>query len=156
SGLSAAEPDRFVKGGLTILNLILPGPGHPRNSEGAFVQLAGGRILFAYTHFTAGLGDGDHAFIAGRYSSDGGQSWTRDDVTILPNEAGLNVMSVSFLRLRDGRIGFFYLRKNARNDCIPYVRYSSDEARTWSEPVRVIAEPGYYVLNNDRVVELTS
>jgi hypothetical protein len=151
---AAAEPERFVRDGLTILNLILPGPGHPRSSEGAFLELKDGRILFAYTHFTAGRGDGDRAYIAGRYSSDGGQTWTKDDVRVLENEGRQNVMSVSLLRLRDGRIAFFYLRKNASNDCIPYLRYSSDEARTWSHPIRTIQEDGYYVLNNDRVVQL--
>jgi len=152
--LPAGEPDRFVRGGLTILNLILPGPGHPRNSEGAFIQLKDGRILFAYSRFTSGGGDSDHADIAGRYSSDGGETWTKDDVTLLGNEGGLNVMSVSLLRLADGRIAFFYLRKNATNDCIPYLRFSADEARTWSEPVRAIGEKGYFVLNNDRVAQL--
>lgn len=151
--VGAAEPDRFVRGDLTILNLILPGPGHPRNSEGSFVALRDGRILFAYSKFTSGGDDADHAYIAARYSQDGGQSWTEDS-TLLENEAALNVMSVSLLRLKDGRIAFFYLRKEAPNLCIPYVRFSSDEARTWSEAVRAIAEDGYYVLNNDRVVQL--
>jgi Neuraminidase (sialidase) len=36
------------------------------------------------------------------------------------------------------------------------VRYSTDEARTWTEPKRVGIGPGYYVLNNDRVVQLAS
>ncbi len=149
----AAEPDRFVRGGLTILNLILPGPGHPRNSEGSFVPLKDGRILFAYSKFTSGGDDSDHAYIAARYSRDGGQTWTGDS-TLLENEAGLNVMSVSLLRLSDGRIAFFYLRKDAPDRCVPYVRFSSDETRTWSSPHRVIAEDGYFVLNNDRVVQL--
>ena len=36
-----------------------PGKGNPRNSEGAFATLRDGRILFVYTHYTAGKG-GDH------------------------------------------------------------------------------------------------
>jgi sialidase-1 len=151
---AAEEPERIVRGGLTIIHLVQPGPGHPRNSEGAFLQLHDGRILFAYTKFTAGGGDADHAHIAARYSSDGGRTWTSDDVTLLSNEGGQNVMSVSLVRLRDGRIAFFYLRKNSDTDCVPYLRYSSDEARTWSAPIRSIREDGYYVLNNDRVVQI--
>jgi hypothetical protein len=34
------------------------------------------------------------------------------------------------------------------------VRFSSDETRTWTSPLRVIAEDGCFVLNNDRVVQL--
>ena len=43
--------------------LLPPGPGNTRNSEGAFVGLAEGRILFAYSHFTGG--DGDDTLMGG-------------------------------------------------------------------------------------------
>ena len=66
----------------------------------------------------------------------------------------MNVMSVSLLRLNDGRIALFYLRKNSTSSCIPYLRISTDETATWSEPIRCIETDGYYVLNNDRVIQL--
>jgi Neuraminidase (sialidase) len=137
--------------------LLPPGPGNPRNSEGDFIALKDGRILFAYTHFTGGGGDHDQAHLAGRYSQDGGDTWTTEDVTVLPNEGGMNVMSVSLLRLVDGRIALIYLRKNSQEDCRPLLRYSTDEAQTWSAAVDIIpdAEKGYYVLNNDRVIQLS-
>jgi len=66
-------------------------------------------------------------------------------------------MSVSLLRLRSGPIALFYLRKNSKADCRPILRFSRDEAKSWSEPIEVITnEIGYYVLNNDRVVQLTN
>ncbi len=138
------------------LRLLPPGPDNPRNSEGDFVQLKDGRILFVYSHFTGKEGaDHSTAHLAGRYSADRGQTWTREDVTILPNEGGQNVMSVSLLRLRGGAIALFYCRKNSLTDCRPYMRLSTDEARTWGEPTPVISdEVSYYVLNNDRVVQL--
>jgi len=136
--------------------LLPPGPGNPRNSEGDFIQLADGRILLVYTHFVGGGADHSAAHLAGRYSSDGGRTWTDEDVVIVPNEGGQNVMSVSLLRLADGRIALFYARKNAITDCRPYLRFSDDEAKTWSEPKLCIDELGYYVLNNDRVVQLES
>ena len=68
----------------------------------------------------------------------------------------MNVMSVSLLRLRDGRIALFYLRKNSTADCHPYLRTSADEGATWSTPSLCIPEEGYWVLNNDRVIELQS
>jgi hypothetical protein len=66
-------------------------------------------------------------------------------------------MSVSLLRLHDGRIALFNLRKNAKNDCRLYMRTSADEARSWSHPVCCMAgEQGYFVVNNDRVIQTKS
>jgi len=143
-------------GQVTRIPLLPPGPGNPRNSEGDFVQLKDGRVLFVYTHFTEGAGDHSGAHLAGRYSSDGGLTWTAQDTVILPNEGTMNVMSVSLLRLESGEIALFYLRKNSTEDCIPCMRVSADEAQTWSEPRRVVQDAGYFVLNNDRVVQLKS
>jgi Neuraminidase (sialidase) len=94
--------------------------------------------------------------LAGRYSSDGGSTWTWDDVVVLANEGGMNVMSVSLLRLQDGSIALFYLRKNSEEDCRPLMRISVDEAQTWSDPITIIPDSdiGYYVLNNSRVIQL--
>lgn len=132
---------------------------NPRNSEGAFVRLTDGRILLVYTRFTAGKGgDHDPSVLAGRFSADGGATWTDQDVTILPNEGAMNTMSVSLLRMADGRIALFYLRKNSTQDCRPYVRFSADEAATWSAPVQIVPDAAvdYYVLNNDRVIQLST
>lgn len=134
-----------------------PGTGNPRNSEGAFVSLTDGRILYVYTHFTGGGGDHDPAYLAGRTSSDSGRTWTAEDRTIVTNEGGMNVMSASLLRLQSGEIALFYLRKNSEQDCRPLMRVSSDEGATWGAPVACITdEVGYFVMNNDRVIQLTS
>lgn len=127
----------------------------PRNSEGSFIELNDGRILFAYSKFEGGSGDHASGLIAGRYSEDGGSSWTSKDEVIVSNEGGMNVMSVSFLRLNNGAIALFYARKNSLDDCIPMMRISNNEAKTWSDPVPVITDKkGYFVLNNDRVIQL--
>jgi len=133
-----------------------PGPDNPRNSEGDLIQLNDGRILLVYTHFTAGAGDHANAFLAGRFSSDQGKTWTKEDTTVIPNEGGMNIMSVSLLRLQDGRIALFYLRKNSTQDCRPVMRISTDETKTWSEPIETIpdSDVGYYVMNNDRAVQI--
>ena len=141
--------------GLRKVVLLPPGPGNPRNSEGDFIRLADGRILFVYSHFTGGGGDHSAAHLAGRFSHDDGRNWTEEDIVVVPNEGDWNVMSVSLLRLKDGRIALFYAKKNSLTDCRPYMRTSDDEAATWSEPVECIQDRvGYYVLNNDRVVQL--
>lgn len=142
--------------GSTIVLSLPHGRGNPRNSEGAFVTLADGRIMFAYTRYYGGSWhDGAPARICARYSSDGGRAWTRQDRVLVDNEGRCNVMSVSLLRLADGRmIGLFYLRKNGPLDCRARLRVSRDEGQTWGRPVLCIPAPGYFVVNNDRVVQL--
>jgi Neuraminidase (sialidase) len=151
---AAAEESRASE---TVLQLA-PDEGNPRNSEGDFIRLGDGRILFVYTRFSGGGSDHDTAELVSRFSADGGKTWTAQDRVVVANEAGLNVMSVSLLRLADERIALFYLRKNSLADCRPVVRFSSDEAKTWSEPIPIIAnhDIGYFVLNNDRVIQLAS
>lgn len=138
------------------IRLLPPGPGNPRNSEGDFIRLNDGRVLLVYTHFTAGAADHSSAHLAGRISSDGGRTWSDEDTVVVPNEGDWNIMSVSLLRLADGRVALFYARKNSLVDCRPVMRISTDEARSWSEPTLCVDEVGYYVLNNDRVVQLSS
>ncbi|MCB0687101.1 MAG: exo-alpha-sialidase [Saprospiraceae bacterium] len=138
----------------TVLR-IPPTEGNPRNSEGDFIELEDGSILFIYSHFTGGSSDYAHAELRGRVSIDRGRNWTAVDKVILSNEGGLNTMSVSLLRLNDGRIALFYARKNSHEDCRPMMRISEDEGMSWSDPVNCIPEKiGYYVLNNDRVIQL--
>ncbi|TFG70121.1 MAG: exo-alpha-sialidase [Anaerolineales bacterium] len=136
---------------------LTPKPGNPRNSEGDFVEFRDGRLMFAYTHFTGGDADHATAYIASRFSNDGGLKWTADDVILVPNEGAQNVMSVSLLRLQNDTIALFYVVKNSIEDCIPHMRISADEGMSWSNTSACITDhPGYYVLNNDRVVQLRS
>jgi len=154
SGIAGAETaSNAVE---TVLELP-PSPDNPRNSEGDFIQLRDGRILFVYTRFTGGSGDHAAACLASRHSDDGGRTWSNRDETVVANEGSMNVMSVSLLRLHNNAIALFYLRKNAEDDCRPLMRISRDETATWSAPVECIPEPvGYYVVNNDRVIQTTS
>ena len=133
------------------------GRNNPRNSEGSFVTLADGRIMYAYTRFR-GKTWSDHApaDIAARHSEDGGRTWTKRDRILVKNTGECNVMSVSLLRLRDGRVALFYAVKNSFLDCRLRVRTSCDEGRTWTDPVCCIPAPGYFVVNNDRIVQLKS
>jgi sialidase-1 len=133
-----------------------PGPGNPRNSEGDFITLKSGKILFIYTHYTGGSGrDHDSAYLAVRYSENNGKTWSSESHKIIEQEGKMNIMSVSLLRLQNGEIAFFYLRKNSAEDCIPMIRFSNDEVKTWSDPHPCITDrEGYFVLNNDRVIQL--
>jgi hypothetical protein len=136
-----------------VLNLETSA-ANPRNSEGAFIELGDGRLMFAYTRFYGGGEDNAGADIAAVYSSDSGATWTREPQIIVKNDAAENVMSVSLLRLADGRIALFYLKKNGLDDCRLWLRISSDEAKSWGQPRLTIPAPGYFVVNSDRVLQL--
>lgn len=133
------------------------GRNNPRNSEGAFIDLADGRIMFAYSrYYGSSWSDNAPATISARFSSDGGLTWSKRDRLLVANEGGFNVMSPSLLHLRNGRIGLFYLKKNHLHDCRMLMRTSADEGKTWSEAVQCISAPGYFVVNNDRIIRLKS
>lgn len=150
------ETGNSMNTGKEIVLRLEPSENNPRNSEGDFVQLKDGRILFIYTKFTGGSGDHAQAHLASRFSNDKGITWSKEDVEVIPNEGTMNIMSVSLLRLSENEIALFYLRKNSETDCIPFMRISSDEGKTWGLATQCIDEPGYYVMNNSRVVQLKS
>lgn len=145
------------KVGEVVLDLK-PGPDNHRNSEGAFLELKDGRILFIYSRYLGeGYGDDASAYIAARISSDGGNTWNEDEIVAMPEDFdAINLMSVSLLRMSDGDIGLFYLIRKGWHDTRLHLFRSSDEGETWGEPVCCIPGPGLYVTNNDRVIRLST
>lgn len=136
-----------------------PTKKNSRNSEGGFVTLKSGRVFFAYTKYESDYEDDGAAVIASRYSDDGGKTWSKKDRIILKRDGAKNVMSVSLLRLQDGRIAFLFLRKEGvgpPQTCMPHIAFSDDECETFSKPIGIVAPPGYCVVNNDRLVQLKS
>jgi len=129
---------------------------NPRNSEGSFVELSNGQLLLAYTYFYGGAADNSPAYIASRFSQDRGKTWSKKDTLLIENEGKENVMSVSLLRLASGEIALGYMVKNSWGDCRFYLRKSNDEGKSWKERVCTIPEKGYFVVNNDRLVQLSS
>lgn len=130
-----------------------------RNSEGAFIKLKNGDLMFAYTHYR-GEGDEDHstADLYAMLSKDEGENFATPFLLLSCEDViADNIMSVSLMRMKNGDLGIFYLQKhNEMQSCIPYLAISSDEGKTWYAHIRCINEDGYYVLNNDRVIRLRS
>jgi len=136
--------------------LVPPKTNNPRNSEGDFISLKNGLMMFVYTRFTGGTSDDSRADLYAIFSGDHGKTWSLRSEPIVENEGKKNVMSASLLRLSEGEIALFYLRKNGPDDCLPMMRISKEEGRNWSEAVPCVTEGGSYVLNNDRAVQLKS
>ncbi len=136
------------------------GNENPRNSEGSFAGLSDGRILFAWSKYT-GRNWKDHcsADIWGVTSSDCGKNWS--DPHLILKHDGLNVMSVSLLRIHSGKLAMVTLHKSVVPgredfpDCRPMFRYSEDDGMSWSDPVDIAdVPPLYLVVHNDRLIQL--
>ena len=152
---AATEP---LPDGVSQNLTLAPGDNNPRNSEGDFIRLKDGHILFVYSHFTGGKGRDATAYLASRASSDQGQTWSDHDETVVDSTAdGVPfVFSVSLLRLRADCIALFYLVKKAEDDCRLVMRTSTDEAKTWSAARLCTAGPASFLVTNGRVVRLKS
>lgn len=126
-----------------------------RSGEGSVVSLSDGSLYMAYTDFEGG-GDEERTSLIERRSQDGGLTWTEPRILEKSPAGFLNVMSVSLLRLADGAIAQSLLFNRAKNDCIPFFRISRDNAATWSSPRAAVERSGCYIVNNDRLVQLSS
>ncbi len=135
----AGRPALVVGGETETLLVIEPNKENPRNSEGDIIELKDGRLCLIYTRFTGGSGDHAAADLAMRISGDDGMNWS-DDRIVAQRPGGLNVMSVSLLRLASGQIALFYLRKTSREDCRPLMCISTDETATWSKSTVCITD----------------
>ena len=153
-----AEPAGAAGGRNRVVLEIPPGPGNARNSEGSFLTLKDGRILFIYSRFVGESNrDEGKAVLAARTSADEGENWSNDTIIATPGEAqAMNVMSVSLMRMQNGDVGLFYMLRSTWHDLRMLLRRSHDEGRTWSDPVQCMAASEYYVVNNDRVLRLAS
>lgn len=138
--------------GQVVLELT-PTQANPRNSEGAFVTLRSGSLAFYYTQYYGGNDDHSAARIVAIESTDGGFSWGEPRVILEGRDGlGLNIMSVSIVRMVDGRLALFYIFTHDAGDARPWLCFSENEGATWSRSRCLIGVPGYYVLNNDRAI----
>ncbi|AGA24816.1 exo-alpha-sialidase [Singulisphaera acidiphila] len=133
---------------------------NPRYSEGSVLVQRDGSLIYATTEFQGSGSDFAKARIIAVDSTDQGRTWSERRV-LQENVGQQNVMSVTLRRLKannpfDGPIGLFYLVKNSPTDLDVYLRISNDEAKTFGEPRLVTTDPGYHVLNNDRVTVLST
>lgn len=153
--LAVSGPAVHAAGEPGVVATITATPKHPRNSEGSFATLRSGRIIYYYSQFSEGDSDFSPCGIAQIASDDGGRTWGEPSVVFAP-EPGTMEMSVTLLRLASGRLACFTVIKRDKIDCRPYVRFSDDDGATWTAARRVVEAPGYFVLNNDRVIQTST
>ncbi len=131
---------------------------NPRNGEGSFIKLSDGSILYGFTEFIGSTReDEENARISAVISKDNGETWSERYILFEKPDNTINIMSLSFLRMKNGDVGAFYIVKNTDGTDKIVFRRSSDDCKTWTEPVSCmdcLEIQDYYVLNNDRVVML--
>ena len=142
-----------------IVVIPLPTDHTHRGYSGSIVELRDGSLLFATGNPRNEI---QQSGIIGRMSRDGGRTWG-DPFSMQRNFARYGTLQPSLLRLKDNRILFGYNTLNNYQgadirlyDGHFYVRYSCDEARTWSDPFCATLYPGYNTVNPDRVIQLSS
>lgn len=131
---------------------------NPRNSEGAFYTLKNGDILYAYSRFK-GKSNADAAtsdICIMRSQDDGKTFGEEENILTCEGEDSVNTMSVSFLEMSDGAIGLFYLVRHTYTQLRMYLRKSYDNGKTWGDRVVCMPYDGFFVVNNDRVIRLSS
>ncbi len=138
---------------------IAPTAGCSRIGEGSFIECADGSVLYAYSRFGEGSQDDSNSDIYCMRSCDLGESWSDPFVLFRQSNDSVNYMCISFLRMQNGDIGLFYLRKykiDEQSDVCNEVRLvrSSDEGKTWSDSVVCTEGAECYVFENDHAVML--
>jgi Neuraminidase (sialidase) len=166
-GLSSFQPsDEIFR-----LTIAKASKLNSRNSESDIIRLKNGNLLLGWTEFYAGSGaDDGSARIVGRISKDGGRSWG-DKYTLVEHTDALNVMEVSFLRLKDGSIALFYFKKireavfilpsykvdlTKPGDCRLMMRVSKDEGKSFVNEKQITGPDRYLESANGRSLRLKS
>lgn len=134
--------------------VVLPRKTHGyRGINGDFIELEDGTILWAYM-------DSEKGIVAIR-SPDKGRTWSQADVLLEAPKAPIEgrLAHPSFLRLPDGSILMSYIFTT--HPVTPYYghnyfRLSVDEGETWTDQYIMTPHPGYVIVHNDRLVQLSS
>ena len=138
-----------------IITTIDPSEKNPRNSEGSFYRFEDGQLIFIYSRYR---GDSFHDNAAcdlyKMESYDDGESFSEPVRVFSCEECGAsNIMSVSLIKLKNGNVGMFFVRKNGdRNSTV--MLSESQNGNEWTAPERILNDDGYFVFNNDRIIRL--
>ena len=134
---------------------LSPTENNRRNSEGSFITLKNGDILFAYSRYAGkSWADDADADIYAVVSSDNGETFSEPFLLYSHKTVkAQNIMAASLYRFKNGDLGLVFLAKSGNGLCLPLLVRSSDEGKHWSDPVNCFSEEDYYCVVNDRVIE---
>jgi hypothetical protein len=131
-----------------------------RNGEASFIPLKDGSLLLLYGAHSK-PGDWDRGEIRQIRSRDGGKTWSEPETVFSDHKRSL--FQCSLARLPSGDLGLTHSSLANGTDAIKVFRRSSDEGKTWSEPI-VISDKAHayttgpwdklYVLESGRVLAL--
>ena len=122
----------------------------PRGMPGDIEVLGDGSLLLCYTR------DG----IMSRTSTDGGRTWS-DEAVLVPNPSAPSTQGYychpSFVRLANGDLMLSYIYGSA---AVPYYGHNyykrtADEGQTWTEQFLCTPYPGYIIMHNDKMMQLS-
>ena len=143
-----------------IVAAFPPNKIYTRHSEGAFLRLKDGRILFVYSRFRENSSDDAPSDLVASFSADEGESWSEPvEIISAQRDYGVrNIMSVSLMRMQNGDVGLFYIVKATPSRNRIMLSRSNDEGKTFYRHTDCVPpeRQSYYVLNNDRVIRLKS
>lgn len=127
-----------------------------RNSEGCFLRAPNGDILHAYSRYNSCLKDDhDPCDIAIIRSSDEGESWSEPKIVVKADFFGVkNIMSVSQLPLKDGRMCLYFLVIEADGSTTIGRAISEDGETFQPERCNCKVPTAFYVIANDRFLRL--
>ncbi|MBR2615938.1 MAG: exo-alpha-sialidase [Clostridia bacterium] len=138
-----------------VFDLAISG-NNARNSEGSFIRLKDGSILFAYSRYcSASWRDEASCSIAGIRSLDEGETWSEPEILVKSSDFGVaNIMSVSALQQQNGDVGLYFLIKENDGHTSFGRALSADGVHFTPERCEMQAPLSYYVVNNDRFLRL--
>ena len=134
-----------------------PCENNGRNSEGSFIRIPDGSILFAYSRYNS-CDSQDHAGcdIAGIYSYDEGETWSEPVILVRAQNYDVeNIMSVSTIFQNDNKIGLYYIIKENDGSSTLGRALSVDGKTFTPERCGMNCQKNYYVMNNDRIFRLS-
>lgn len=131
-----------------------------RNGEASFLPLKDGSLLLLYGAHSK-PGDWDRGEIRKIRSRDGGKTWSEPETVF--SDPKRSLFQCSLARLPSGDLGLTHSSLANGTDAIKVFRRSSDEGKTWSEPI-VISDKTHayttgpwdklYVLESGRLLAL--
>jgi Neuraminidase (sialidase) len=117
----------------TLSREIMPATaGAKRNGEATLIPLKDGSLLLLYGAHSK-PGDWDRGEIRQIRSRDGGKTWSQPEPVFSDPERSL--FQCALARLPSGDIGLTHTSLAHGQDAIKVFRRSSDEGKTWSEPI---------------------